>query len=101
MTALKDALSWMPFTRMAVTMAVTITAGRFTKPLVAMKWPVLGSYAIGARAMTSGRWMPIFGNSDWKKLDQPLATVAEPTAYSSTRSQPMIQANISPSVAYA
>ena len=33
--------------------------------------------------------------------DHPLATVAEPTAYSRIRSQPMIHAKSSPSVAYA
>ena len=35
-----------------------------------------------------------------KYPDQPTPTVAAPTAYSSTRSQPMIQATSSPIVAY-
>ena len=37
MTPLKVALSWMPFTRMAVMMTTTITAGRFITEPVAMK----------------------------------------------------------------
>ena len=36
-----------------------------------------------------------------KWFDQPDDTVLAPMAYSSVRSQPMIQAKISPSVAYA
>ena len=98
--ALKFALCWIPLTRIAVMIATMITAGRSMKLLVRTNDPVAASNAIGARAIACGTWRPSFGSSVWKKLDQPFATVAEPTAYSRMRSHPMIQATSSPSVAY-
>ena len=45
--------------------------------------------------------MPMSCRMLMKLPDQPTAIVDAPSAYSSIRSQPMIQANSSPSVAYA
>ncbi len=51
------------------------------------------------RFMLSGSAMPKMPSTFWKYPDQPLATVAALTAYSSVRSQPITQAKSSPSVA--
>src|SRR3954469_14321819 len=50
-------------------------------------------------AIDSGRGLPRSPSSWLRYPDQPTATVAAPRASSSTRSQPMIQATISPSAA--
>ena len=50
-------------------------------------------------AMASGRKTPKFFSSEVKYPDQPEATTAAPRASSSIRSQPMIQAGNSPTVA--
>ena len=49
----------------------------------------------------SGTFKPVICRMSWKFFDHPWATVMDATAYSRIRSQPMIQAIISPSVAYA
>ena len=55
----------------------------------------------GAALIQAGRATPNPARMRWKYPLQPTATVIEPTAYSRIRSQPIIQAKISPSVAYA
>src|ERR1041385_1254050 len=107
MAALNVALSRMPFTRTTVRMNVMRTAGRSkyepveTMPVVLQSPPRLMHKLNGAVETAGGTLKPNSGVNSWKCADQPCATVAEPTAYSRTRSQPMIQANSSPSVAYA
>src|SRR5664279_5070152 len=66
MTPLKVALSWMPFTRMAVTIATMMRAGRFMTAPVDMKWPVVGSYFQGDSLTSLGTWMPILLTALWK-----------------------------------
>ena len=67
---------------------------------------VTGPFAVwtivpGAAANAAGKSIP---TKSWRKLlrcpDQPTATVAAPSAYSRIKSQPMIHATNSPSVAY-
>ena len=55
----------------------------------------------GAALSAAGNWMPNSLSSAFRFPDQPTATVAAPSAYSRMRSQPMIHAMNSPSVAYA
>src|SRR5947199_10517304 len=54
----------------------------------------------GAWVSLAGTWMPRKSSRLRKCPDHPTPTVAAPIAYSSTRSQPMIQATTSPMVAY-
>ncbi len=56
--------------------------------------------AVGEFVSVAGRVMLKWESSDTKCPDHPTATVEAPAAYSSTRSQPMIQATSSPIVAY-
>ncbi len=63
-------------------------AGRFATP----PW-------LGAASSQCGRSSPQPCSRDATYCDQDTATVAAPTAYSSTRSQPMIHATNSPRVA--
>ena len=59
------------------------------------------------RALSNGEWHHAYGMCDGRTYSssllkyslQAMPTVAAPTAYSSTRSQPMIQATSSPIVA--
>src|SRR5438105_12350827 len=53
-----------------------------------------------AAEMAQGKLMPTSCRNDTTYPDQPIATVTAPSAYSSTRSHPIIQAISSPSVAY-
>src|SRR5213593_1455890 len=55
---------------------------------------------VGGAVRLAGMWTPNSPSRDTKWPDQPTPTVAAPAAYSSTRSQPMIQAISSPMVAY-
>ena len=84
------ALSRMPTQSTAVTASTMNTAGRLNEPP-----------SPGGLASESGSWKP---NSEsmrsLKYWPQPTATAATDTAYSRIRSQPMIQATNSPSVAY-
>ena len=57
--------------------------------------------APGDALIQTGRLMPKPARIRWKYPLQPTATVMDPTAYSRIRSHPIIQAKISPSVAYA
>src|SRR5260370_34752163 len=54
----------------------------------------------GACVHAGGRWIPKPRRRIARYPDHPDATVAAPTAYSSTRSQPMIHATSSPILAY-
>ncbi len=91
-TALKRALSRTPTTSSPVMNSTMIAAGRLiTAPSVAQ----------GDAVIHTGRCRPKPARMRWKYPLQPTATVIDPTAYSRMRSQPIIQAKISPSVAYA
>jgi hypothetical protein len=66
-----------------------MTAGRLTMPPSSRGWEIAsGSLTPNAESRNSLRLPP-----------QPMAAAATETPYSSTRSQPMIQATISPRVA--
>src|SRR5580704_7828081 len=72
-----------------------ITAG-----VLAMPWTMVPSGNLsasnGPATNCGGRLMPNVCRSETTYADQLMETVDEPTAYSSTRSQPMIQASHSP-----
>src|SRR5882724_219125 len=99
MTALTVEDSWVPLTKSNEISTTTNTAGRLMKP-----WMVVPSVrrtcCHGEAKRAGGRLMPKLCNKATRVADQPMETVAAPTAYSSTRSQPMIQASNSPMVAY-
>src|SRR6266404_4487321 len=98
--------------RMIVTLRMTInTAGRLihapvkTSPALVHPATAATTFAcvhhwVGEPASWAGNERPKLLSSDTKWPDQPTPTVAAPAAYSSTRSHPMIQATISPMVAY-
>ena len=73
-------------------------AGIFTSPCT---WLPSGIVTIskGQAAKRGGIWMPKSCKKEPTYLDQLTATTDEATAYSKTRSQPMIQAMNSPMVA--
>src|SRR2546426_5039759 len=123
MTLLTLADSLMPMTSSVVMMAMMMMAGRLNTAVTCGR--VLGSMpradtvcnsaSVTAFQPWSGMWMscvpraaeraagtsrPISCRNDTTYPDQPMATVTAPSAYSSTKSQPMIHANSSPSVAY-
>src|SRR5947208_737537 len=91
--------SLMPITIRMVTAAVIITAGRLM--IASGLQPAMLMTVQGAAASDGGKLMP---TKSCRKLvrcpDQPTATVAAPSAYSRMRSQPIIHAMNSPSVAY-
>ena len=60
--------------------------------------PVAELYVSGADLNSPGTCTPKIPSTSWRYPDQPLATVAPPTAYSSIRSHPMIHAKSSPRV---
>src|SRR5204863_9227000 len=111
MKLLTVADSLMPMTRI-VDMRMTMnTAGRLihapvkTSPALVQPTTAAVTFAcvhhcVGEPASCAGSVMLKLLSSDTKWPDQPTPTVAAPAAYSSTRSQPMIQATISPIVAY-
>src|SRR5678815_5293686 len=96
MMLLTTADSWVPRISNAVRIARMNTAGTFMMPCAPVS------------AITSnGEWVHSYGirgpNQAMTRLAyslQAMATVAAPTAYSSTRSQPMIHATSSPIVTY-
>src|SRR6267154_3128264 len=111
MKLLTVADSLMPMTRI-VDMRMTMnTAGRlihapvktspaFVHPATAAVTFAWVHHCVGEPASCAGNVMPKLLSSETKWPDQPTPTVAAPAAYSSTRSQPMIQAASSPMVAY-
>ena len=90
--------SLVPNISSAVRMMTIKTAGRLQIAVASVPsasftaWPV-------ASAHWGGMWMPKLPSRLTKYPDQPTATVDAPMAYSRIRSQPMIQAKISPTVA--
>ena len=112
-TLLTLADSLIPTTRTTVIRSTMATAGRFTRAPVAWKpVPCEQSPACVVRSAAShqrngapvsdlGRLTPKSLRSSTKYPLQPTPTVLAPIEYSSTRSQPMIQAMSSPRVAYA
>jgi hypothetical protein len=73
-------------------------AGRLTRPVTVAPSASV-TLSNGETTSRAGRLSPQSCSSDTTYRDQLTDTVAAPTAYSSTRSQPMIHATISPMVA--
>src|SRR5207237_3278559 len=103
--------SLMPITRIVDIRTTMKTAGRLSNAPVklspACPHPATACctctpvhHCVGDAARCGGIVMPSWPRSDTRWPDQPTPTVAAPAAYSSTRSQPMIQATSSPIVAY-
>ena len=90
MTALNLALSRTPITSTTVMTQTISTAGRLM---------IAPGAAAGAALIQTGSVMPKPARMRWKYPLHPIATVIDPTAYSRIRSQPIIQAKISPRVA--
>src|SRR5262245_5474507 len=103
---LNRADSLMPMTRTQVTRAVMTTAGRLQTIGVPKMWGAESKNPSVREAVTrsvrsqAGIWMPNPLRSSTKYPDHDTATATLPIAYSMMRSQPMIQAMNSPSVAY-
>ena len=94
MTLFVSALSRTPRTRITVSTSSTTRAGRLNQ------LPVNSPPAIIGPASALGRWNPnMLSSTSFKYAEKPTATAMFETAYSRMRSQPMIQAKISPSVA--
>lgn len=89
-TAVTRAESFVPRTRMTVSTR-TRAAARTSKP---------NPFAPSLPLSASGRCQPALSSREAMYPDQPTATTAVPSANSSTRSQPMIQAGSSPREAY-
>ena len=106
MMLLKIALSLTPITSTQVTSATMATAGRLTMIGCPNRWgapaAISGVFSPVRRSVTSQPGM-VKPNACFrmslKYPDQEIATAILPTAYSMIRSQPMIQAIISPRVA--
>src|SRR5262249_10217735 len=97
-TVLNPADSLIPMTRIAETTTTMIAAGTLNTPATVLP---SGSATRdpGGPDNAAGKWIPMSCRMLTKFPDHPTAIVAAPSAYSSTRSQPMIHANSSPSVA--
>src|SRR2546426_6283045 len=98
MTLLVVADSLMPMTSSVVTRAMMTTAGRLNTAVMLVPSAHLTTVP-RAPDSAHGTSSPTSCRNDTTYPDQPIATVTAPRAYSSTRSHPMIQAKISPSVA--
>src|SRR5256886_5595099 len=97
-TLLTLADSLMPMTSKVVTMAMMMAAGRLKTAVTCVpSWQATS--VPRAAEMAQGKLMPTSCRNDTTYPDQPIATVTAPSAYSSTRSHPIIQAISSPSVA--
>ena len=97
-TLLTFADSLMPMTRSVVMIAMMMTAGRL-KTAVMVEPSARVTTVPRAADSAGGTMIPMSLRNETTYPDHPIATVTAPSAYSSTRSQPMIQAKISPSVA--
>src|SRR5688500_3320390 len=97
-TPLTLADSLMPITSSVVTSATITTAGTLNQA-VTCEPSASVSTVPRAAAKCGGMWMPRSPRNDTTYPVQPIATVVALSAYSSTRSHPMIQAMNSPSVA--
>jgi hypothetical protein len=100
-TAFTVADSLMPTISSIVTRIVMITAGTLKTATVvgAIAPPASCTIVPGAALHFAGNCSPSWCSSVTRLPDQPTATVAAPRAYSRIRSQPMIHAMNSPSVA--
>src|SRR4029079_17887644 len=96
MIELTTADSWVPRISSAVRIARMNTAGTFMMPCT----PVSAITSNGECVHSYGIRGPNHARTRLAYSLHAIATVAAPTAYSSTRSQPMIQATSSPMVAY-
>ena len=98
MTLLTVADSLMPITSRVVTRAMMTTAGRLNHAVT-----VEPSANVTTLPRAAWRWagmrIPKSPRNETTYPDHPIATVTAPRAYSRMRSQPMIQARNSPSVA--
>src|SRR4051812_13097948 len=102
MMPLTNADSFMPRMSSRLSMSTMKSAGRFMMPwAMTLPWVSVSVW--------NGEWLHAKGtfgepgrnsSSLLRYSLQAMETVAAPTAYSSTRSQPMIQATSSPMVAY-
>src|SRR5271154_2933283 len=93
-TVLAPALSFTPRTSSTVTPMVMIRAGKSNQPAGC---PGAGT---GGKAHWGGKWNPNrLSNRSCKYAEKPTATDMLETAYSRIKSQPMIQATISPRIA--
>src|SRR5262245_40985699 len=111
MTLFTLADSLIPMTRIVDIRATMNTAGMLISAPVRLRpaWAQPGAaieptcdavhHMVVELVRDAGRWMPKRLNRSTRWPDQPTPTVAAPAAYSSTRSQPMIQAISSPMVA--
>src|SRR5665213_495045 len=99
MKLLKRAASRVPATSSNVMSTMIAAAGRFRTAPVDDQTCCLASYANGDDTNRAGSFSPKSAARLTKYPDQPIATVTAPTAYSRIRSQPIIQATNSPSVA--
>src|SRR5579859_2430070 len=96
-TALVRADSWIPIISSIETRNTIRTAGRLATPCTDRpSGSVTGSN--GPAQNCAGSVIPNVCSSETTYADQLIDTVDAPIAYSSTRSQPMIQASHSPSV---
>src|SRR5579871_2234683 len=94
MTVLVSALSFTPRTKTQVTARVINKAGTLKTPAGPP-----GAGNIG-NAIDTGKWKPNkLSDRSCKYAENPTATDMFETAYSSIKSQPMIQAMISPRIA--
>jgi len=93
-------LSRMPMHRSTVTPSTTAIAGTLTTIGIPNRCGAAARTSevafIGFVVSQSGGWTPMPRMSPVKYPAQPMATATLPTAYSSTRSHPMIHAMISP-----
>src|SRR5262249_24260744 len=98
MTLLTVADSRMPITSSNVMMAIMMTAGRLK---MAVTWVPSASVTSVPRAADScaGMLMPTSCKNGTTEPDQPIDTVTAPRAYSIIKSQPLIHAKTSPSLA--
>src|SRR2546428_11304369 len=111
MKLLTVADSLMPMTSTVDIRMTMKTAGRlihapvnispaFVQPAIAAWTLAVVHHCVGEAASCAGNDIPKLLSREAKWPDQPTPTVAAPAAYSRTKSQPMIQATISPMVAY-
>src|SRR5581483_1198595 len=97
-TLLTVADSRMPTTNSSVTMAIIMTAGRLKMAATCVPSAKVINVPRAADNC-GGMLMPMSRKNETTYPDQPIDTVTAPSAYSKIKSQPMIQANNSPSVA--
>src|SRR5205823_12880390 len=99
MTSTADISATMPTAGRLMMAPVRLSPGWAQPTAWAVTWAMVHN-CVGGAVRLAGIRTPNSPSRDTKWPDQPTPTVAAPAAYSSTRSQPMIQAANSPMVAY-